>query len=180
MAAGLLLRPLESTKQAGSKLEAWAPRPDPAPPAVQLAVAQNVYKKNQEGKRGQLADARRVGLPRQRPCLQQQGGRPFRLLLRRRARAQRPAGRVALHELPSLEVYCDASWRGRQPRDYLGLAIMLGGAAISACSKRIKLKAQSSEEKALRFVQQLLKFNGYSLQRPHATACTRRPNCCSN
>ena len=53
---------------------------------------------------------------------------------------------------------------------------MLGGAAISACSKRIKLKPQSSEEaelyaysqacKALRFVQKLLEFNGYALQLP--------------
>ena len=53
---------------------------------------------------------------------------------------------------------------------------MLGGAAVSACSKRIKLVPQSSEEaelyaysqacKALHFVQQVLEFNGYPLLLP--------------
>jgi hypothetical protein len=78
---------------------------------------------------------------------------------------------------PGLEVYADASW-GRHPRDFCGHAILFGGAVISSSSKRIRLVTQSSQEaeiysyanaaKDLRFIQQLLQFNGHSLALPTA------------
>jgi transposase InsO family protein len=76
-----------------------------------------------------------------------------------------------------LEVCCDASW-GRHPRDFCGHAILFGGAAISFSSKRIRLVTQSSQEaeiysyayaaKDLRFLQQLLQFNGHAITLPTA------------
>jgi hypothetical protein len=76
---------------------------------------------------------------------------------------------------PDLEVYTDSSW-GRHPRDFCGHAILFGGAVISSSSKRIRLVTQSSQEaeiysyayaaKDLRFIQQLLQFNGHSITLP--------------
>jgi len=77
--------------------------------------------------------------------------------------------------ISSLEVYTDSSW-GRHPRDFCGHAILFGGAVISSSSKRIRLVTQSSQEaeiysyayaaKDLRFIQQLLQFNGHSITLP--------------
>jgi len=61
------------------------------------------------------------------------------------------------------------------PRDFFGYAIILGGAAITtACANHVKLMTQSTHEselyayamacKGLRFMQQLLEFNGYELK----------------
>jgi len=64
------------------------------------------------------------------------------------------------------------------PRDFFGYAIILGGAAITTCANRVKLMTQSTHEselyayayamacKGLRFMQQLLEFNGYELKLP--------------
>jgi len=76
---------------------------------------------------------------------------------------------------PALKVYTDSSW-GHMPRDFFGYAIILGGAAITACANRVKLMTKSTHEselyayamacKGLRFMQQLLEFefNGYELK----------------
>jgi hypothetical protein len=76
---------------------------------------------------------------------------------------------------PELEVYTDSSW-GRHPKDFGGHVILFGGAVISSCSKRIRLATQSSQEaetyayayaaKDLRFIQQLLQFNGHTIPLP--------------
>jgi hypothetical protein len=76
---------------------------------------------------------------------------------------------------PELEVYTESSW-GRHPRDFGGHVILFGGVVISSCSKRIRLVTQSSQQaeiylyayaaKDLRFIQQLLQFNGHSIPLP--------------
>jgi len=76
---------------------------------------------------------------------------------------------------PDLEAFCDASW-GRQPRDFFGFAIFLGGAAVSACAKRIKIITLAAQEaelygyaqaaRALRFAQMLIDFLGHRLRLP--------------
>jgi hypothetical protein len=76
---------------------------------------------------------------------------------------------------PELEAFCDASW-GRQPRDFFGFAPIFGGAAVSACSKRIKIITLATQEselygyalaaRALRFSQLLIKFLGHQLWLP--------------
>jgi transposase InsO family protein len=76
---------------------------------------------------------------------------------------------------PELEAFCDASW-GRQPRDFFGFALIFGGAAVSACSKRIKIITLATQEselygyaqaaRALRFSQLLIEFLGHQLRLP--------------
>jgi hypothetical protein len=76
---------------------------------------------------------------------------------------------------PELEAFCDASW-GRQPRNFFGFAILFGGAAVSACAKRIKIMTLATQEaklygyaqtaRALRFLQLLIEFLGHQLRLP--------------
>ena len=76
---------------------------------------------------------------------------------------------------PQLEAYCDASW-GRQPRDFFGFSIFIGGASVSACAKRIKIITLATQEaelygyaqaaRALRFTQLLVEFLGHTVRLP--------------